>query len=187
VTRIELKAPRVSELIVLSRSDLQRLMAAAYALAMSAQHGIVVTAATNLGDATPATDIIVICTTSKAAYLGPDQVREGTFIAAVGADNPEKSEIEPALMARATIIADIAAQSAAMGDLHHAIGSGSMTADALHAELGEVITAKKAGRTSPTEITIFDSTGTGIQDVAAAVRAYELARDAGVGARIQLS
>jgi ornithine cyclodeaminase/alanine dehydrogenase-like protein (mu-crystallin family) len=74
-----------------------------------------------------------------------------------------------------------------MGDLHHAIRSGSMTADALHAELSEVITAKKTGRTNSTEITIFDSTGTGIQDVAAAARAYELARDAGMGTRIQLS
>ncbi|HEV7821753.1 MAG TPA: ornithine cyclodeaminase family protein [Burkholderiales bacterium] len=161
--------------------------AAAYARAMSDQHGIVVTAANNLGDATSASDVIVTCTSSKIAYLGLEHVREGTFIAAVGADNPEKSEIEPALMARTTIVADIAAQSAVMGDLHHAIRSGSMTADALHAELGEVITAKKTGRTNSTEITIFDSTGTGIQDVAAAARAYELARDAGVGARIQLS
>jgi alanine dehydrogenase len=162
-------------------------VALAYARAMSDQHGIVVTAANNLGDATSASDVIVTCTSSKSAYLGPEHVRDGTFIAAVGADNPEKSEIEPALMARATVVADIATQSAVMGDLHHAIGSGSMTADALHAELGEMITAKKTGRTSPTEITIFDSTGTGIQDVAAAARAYELARDAGVGARIQLS
>jgi alanine dehydrogenase len=167
--------------------DIDADAAAAYARDMSDLHRIDVTAAKSLGDATRASDVIATCTSSKTAYLGPEHVRDGTFIAAVGADNPEKSEIEPALMARATIVADIAAQSAVMGDLHHAIGSGSMTADALHAQLGEVITAKKTGRTSPTEITIFDSTGTGIQDVAAAVRAYELARDAGVGARIQLS
>jgi alanine dehydrogenase len=127
----------VTELIVLSRNDLQRLM--------------------QLGDYV---EVVV---------------------------NPERSEIEPALMARATIVADIAAQSAVMGDLNHATGSGSMSADAVHVELGEVITAKKTGRTSPTEIMIFDGTGTGIQDVPAAARAYELAGDAGVGARIQLS
>jgi ornithine cyclodeaminase/alanine dehydrogenase len=167
--------------------DIDAAAAAAYARDMSDLHRIDVTAIKNLVDATLVSDIIVTCTSSKIAYLGPEHVRDGTFIAAVGADNPEKSEIEPALMARATIVADIAAQSAVMGDLHHAIGSGSMTADALHAELGEVITAKKTGRTNSTEITIFDSTGTGIQDVAAAARAYELARDAGVGARIQLS
>ena len=116
-----------------------------------------------------------------------DHVKPGTFVAAIGADNPEKSEIAPDLMARAKVVADIVTQCAVMGDLHHAIRAGAMTVETVHAELGELITAKRSGRTSDGEITIFDSSGTGIQDVAAAARAYELARKSGAGSRVRLT
>ena len=64
----------------------------------------------NLRDATLASDVIVTCTTSRQAFLGLGDVRPGTFIAAVGADNPEKSEIRSDLMARSTVVADVIAQ-----------------------------------------------------------------------------
>lgn len=118
-------------------------------------------------------DVIVTCTTATEPFLDVGMVGPGTFIAAVGADNPEKSEITPALMAVATIVTDITAQSATMGDLHHAIAAGVMRKADVRAELGELLTGEKAGRTSPREIIIFDSTGTGLQDVAAAAAIYE--------------
>jgi alanine dehydrogenase len=167
--------------------DIDQTAAAAYGHAMSEQHGIDVAVAADLRDATLQSDVIVTCTSSAKPYLGPDHVRPGTFIAAVGADNPDKSEIVPELMARATVVADLIAQSVNMGDAHHAIRSGCMTADALHAELGELLTGRKTGRTDPDAITLFDSTGTGIQDVAAAARAYERAGKRGRAARISLS
>jgi alanine dehydrogenase len=64
-------------------------------------------------------------------------------------------------------------QAAIMGDLHHAIGAGQASMKMVHAELGEVVAGRKPGRTREDEIIVFDSTGLGIQDVAAAAFAYE--------------
>ena len=122
-------------------------------------------------------DIIACCTTSRQPYLELEMVKPETFIAAVGADNPEKSEVSPALMAAATVITDVTSQCAEMGDLHHAIVAGCMAASDVHAELGQLLVGTKAGRSSPDEIIIFDSTGTGLQDVAAAAAIYERCRD----------
>jgi alanine dehydrogenase len=167
--------------------DIDRAAADAFAHEMTKQHGIETGAVSNLADATRQSDVVVTSTSSTAPYLGLDHVRPGTFIAAVGADNPEKSEILPELMVRAVVVADVAAQAVAMGDTHHAVRQGVMTPDALHAELGELVIGRRAGRTSTEEITLFDSTGTGIQDVAAAACAYERACELGAGARVSLS
>lgn len=133
-----------------------------------------------------ASDVVVTCTSSHTPFLGPADVRAGTFIAAIGADNPEKSEIEPALMAKARIVTDLTEQCSYMGDLNHAIRAGAVTAAQVHAELGELVSGRKAGRTTPEEITIFDGCGLGIQDVAASARAYELARERRAGMRVAL-
>ena len=118
-------------------------------------------------------DVITCCTTSNEPFLDVGMVRPGTFVAAVGADNPDKSEIAPTLMAAAKVVTDVTAQCIEMGDLHHAIEAGTMTAADVHAELGQLLAGEEAGRSSPDEIIIFDSTGTGLQDVAAAAAIYE--------------
>ncbi len=159
--------------------------AARFAEQIPAQRSLAVEVAKTLRNATLESDLIATCTTSHAPFLGPDDVRPGTFIAAIGADNPEKSEIEPALMRRARVVADVRAQCAVMGDLHHAIRAGVMT-EADVAELGDLVTGKP-GRTTDDEITIFDGCGVGIQDVAAAACAFELARKYRAGSRIALS
>jgi ornithine cyclodeaminase/alanine dehydrogenase-like protein (mu-crystallin family) len=100
-------------------------------------------------------------------------VRAGTFIAAVGADSDHKQEIDPRLLAEAKVVTDLTEQAARIGDLHHAIEAGVMTAADVHGELGEVVAGRKPGRERADEIIVFDSTGTGLQDVAAAVAAYE--------------
>jgi alanine dehydrogenase len=161
--------------------------ARAFAAAMAEETGIAVQPVAGLAEATRVSDVIVTCTTSGEAFLRIEHVRPGTFIAAVGADNPVKSELTPELMAKATVTVDVLDQAVFMGDLHHAIAAGAMTRGDVHAELGQLVTGEKPGRRQADEITVFDSTGTGIQDVAAASRAYELARDRGVGLRCALS
>jgi ornithine cyclodeaminase/alanine dehydrogenase-like protein (mu-crystallin family) len=133
----------------------------------------------DLATSAPASDIIVTCTTSRQPFLDLGMVRAGTFVAAVGADSPEKSEIAPALMAGGKVVADVLDQCIAMGDLHHAIAAGAMTPGAVHAELAALVGGARPGRTSAEEITLFDSTGTGLQDVAAAAMIYERALAAG--------
>jgi alanine dehydrogenase len=161
--------------------------AAAFASEIAREHGIDVEIPTNLRDATRVSDVIATCTTSHTPFLGPDDVRAGTFIAAIGADNPEKSEINPALMARARVVTDVTAQCSAMGDLNHAIRAGTMTQADVHAELGELVAGLKTGRSSADEITIFDASGVGIQDVAAATYAYDRAREQGAGEPLALA
>jgi len=135
--------------------------------------GIEFKAVADLAEATRASDVIVTCTPSHEALLTPNHVRPGTFIAAVGADHPEKQEIHPRLMAASTVVVDDLEQCATSGDLHHALESGDMTRDQVHSELAEVVAGKKPGRTRDAEITIFDSTGIALEDAAAAVLVYE--------------
>jgi ornithine cyclodeaminase/alanine dehydrogenase len=148
---------------------------------MTAELGIDVAAVYDLREGTLVSDAIVTCTSSRTPFLGLADVRPGTFVAAVGADNPEKNEIKPELMAKAAVIVDVLQQSIVMGDMHHAINAGVMTPSDVRAELGTLIAQRRPGRLADDEITIFDSSGTGVQDVAAAARAYELARDRGIG------
>jgi alanine dehydrogenase len=102
-------------------------------------------------------------------------VRPGAFIAAVGADSEDKQEIEPRLLAEAKVVTDMTEQARRIGDLHHALDAGAMTLDTVHAQLGEVLAGLKPGRASDAETIVFDSTGTGLQDVAAAIAAYRAA------------
>ena len=137
--------------------------------------GIEVIPVKDFGAAVRQSDVVVTCTTSRQYFLTRAHVSPGTFVAAVGADNPEKQEIEPELMAASKVVADILAQCVAMGDLHHAVRAGLVNTKDVHAELGEVVSGRKVGRTSEEEIVVFDSTGMALQDVAAAAVVYEKA------------
>jgi ornithine cyclodeaminase/alanine dehydrogenase-like protein (mu-crystallin family) len=143
--------------------------------------GLEASVAADLTSAARGSDVILTCTTSRTPFLEPEMVPPGTFIAAVGADSPDKSEIAPALMAASTVVADLVDQCAVMGDLHHALAAGAMRREHVHAELSELVSGAKSGRTSTDQITLFDSTGTALQDVAAAAWIYERGRgDAGL-------
>jgi ornithine cyclodeaminase/alanine dehydrogenase-like protein (mu-crystallin family) len=143
------------------------------ASAFSARFGAEV--AEDLAGAARASDIIVTCTTATRYFITREIIRPGAFIAAVGADNDHKQEIDPALLAQAKVVTDLTEQAARIGDLHHAIEAGAMKAADVHAELGEVIAGRKRAREGADEIIVFDSTGTGLQDVAAAIAVYERA------------
>jgi ornithine cyclodeaminase/alanine dehydrogenase-like protein (mu-crystallin family) len=167
--------------------DIDPAAARDFAARMGAETGLAVEPVAALREATRASDAIVTCTPARAPFLGVDDVRAGAFVAAVGADNPAKSEIHPGLMARATVVVDVLDQAVVMGDLHHAIAAGAMRAADVHAELGAVVAGARPGRRTADEIIVFDSSGTGMQDVAAAARAYEIARERGLGLRCRLA
>ena len=132
-------------------------------------------------------DVCVTCTPSKKPFLREDFIAPGTFIAAVGADNPEKQELEPALLGRNRVVVDVLQQCATIGELHHALDAGLITNQDVYAELGEVIAGIKPGRTSSDEIIIFDSTGMALQDVVTAATVYEKAIREGAGIRIHFA
>ena len=93
----------------------------------------------------------------------------------MGSDNEDKQELDPRLLASNKVVVDSLEQASKIGELHHAIDSGMMNRDQVYAELGDIIAGKKKGRVSSDEIIIFDSTGTALQDVAAAAIVYEKA------------
>jgi alanine dehydrogenase len=161
--------------------------AASFARALSGELSCDVIPVRALDEETAASDIWVTCTTAPQWFLGRAHVRPGAFVAAVGADNPQKQEIEPELLGTNVVIADSIEQCATSGDLHHAIDAGVMRREDVRGELADVVTGRVVGRRSPDEIVVFDSTGTALQDVAAAMRLYERARAAGVGLDVDLA
>lgn len=157
-----------------------------FAREMEGELGVPVVPIEELRRATPDTNLWVTCTTSRRAFLGPEQVAPGSFIAAVGADSEDKQELDVDLLAASAIVADILEQCATIGDLHHAIAANRLQREDVRAELGEVVAGTKPGRRSDEETVVFDSTGTAIQDVAAAAVAYERALERSAGIRVDL-
>jgi alanine dehydrogenase len=146
-----------------------------------------VTIASTVAEAVTTADICITCTTSKQAVLTRDMELAGCFVAAVGADNPEKCEIEPALMAKARVLVDDLDQCASGADLAHALRAGIVSRDQVHADLADLASRGKTGRENSGELVIFDSSGSGVQDVAAAWLAYRTALATGRGTRFNLS
>jgi ornithine cyclodeaminase/alanine dehydrogenase-like protein (mu-crystallin family) len=186
--RAQLRAlARVLDLRRVFAWDSDEAIARAYANDMATELGLDVTPVANPAAALAQSDVCVTCTPSRKPYLMREHVRAGTFVAAVGADSSDKQELDPTLMAAATVVTDVTEQCASIGDLHHALEAGAMSRAAVHAELAELVAGKKAGRRTPDEITIFDSTGTALQDVAAAVVVYEKAVSRDIGLRVELA
>ncbi|HYF21348.1 MAG TPA: ornithine cyclodeaminase family protein [Ramlibacter sp.] len=138
-------------------------------------------------EAVEGAEICVTCTTSKAPVLTGPMALDGCFVAAVGADNPEKHEVDPALMRRARILVDDLDACASGGDLAHALRSGLVSRTDVHADLADLAAGRKSGRETDSELVIFDSTGSGVQDVALAWAAYRASLAAAVGDRFALN
>ena len=156
-----------------------------FAHQMSAELGIDVRPVATLAEARRS-DLWVTCTPSRSPLLRREDVAPGAFVAAVGADNEHKQELDPGLLAAASVVVDSLEQCAVIGDLHHALRGGAMSLADVHAELWEVVVGRKPGRRSPDNIVIFDSTGVAIEDVAAAAIVYEKAIGAARGVAIEL-
>lgn len=185
--RVQLRAlARVLPIRTVHAVDQDAARAARFAAELGAELAIDVRAASSLSAAALASDVIVTCTPSRRAMLRAADVRPGTFIAAVGADSEDKQELEPALLAQSAVVTDVLEQCATIGELHHALAAGVMTRADVRGDLGDVVAGRRPGRTSPEEITIFDSTGSALQDVAAAAVVYERAVASGRGLAVQL-
>ncbi|KAF5408314.1 MAG: Alanine dehydrogenase [Candidatus Udaeobacter sp.] len=135
----------------------------------------------DLPSAIQKSDVCITCTTANKSFVCKEDVSPGTFIAAVGADNEDKQEIDSALIASAKVVADSLEQSCAIGDVHHAIAHGLMRKEDVYAELCEIVAGQKIGRVADDEIIVFDSTGIAIEDAVAAAAVYERALADGIG------
>jgi alanine dehydrogenase len=126
-----------------------------------------------------ASDIICTVTPSREPLLKKEWIRPGTHINAIGADAAGKEELEPSILQEAIVVVDDIRQAAAAGEINVPISRGLFTVNDVHANLGEIITGKKPGRTNLNAITVFDSTGVAIEDAAVAGVIYQKAKQAG--------
>ena len=134
--------------------------------------GIVATAVTDREAAVRAADIVVTTTPSGEPLIEAEWLCPGQHVTAMGSDQPHKNELRPECLVRADrYVPDRRAQTALLGELHHALAAGLIDAAATFPELGDVASGRAAGRVSPEEITVCDLTGTGVQDTAIATYA----------------
>ncbi len=130
-------------------------------------------------------DILVTTTPSREPIVINDWILEGTHINAIGADAPGKEELDPLILKRAKVIVDDIQQASHSGEVNVPISKGLLSVNDIFGELGEVITGKKKARTNDSDITVFDSTGLAIQDVATADMVYRKALKANMGMKLR--
>jgi ornithine cyclodeaminase/alanine dehydrogenase-like protein (mu-crystallin family) len=128
-------------------------------------------------------DVIISITSSFDPILKAAQVSAGTHVACMGTDTKGKQEVEAELVVKATVFTDEVAQSISIGECQHAIAAGLVKESEIN-ELGAVINGTHPGRTSAEEITLFDGTGVGLQDLAVAASVVELAIAKGVAVEV---
>ena len=130
-------------------------------------------------------DVIITITSAFEPLLMKEWIKPGTHIACMGTDTKGKQEVDANLIASATVFTDEVAQSITIGEAQHAIKSGAIKESDI-TTLGDVINGKHPGRRSDDEITIFDGTGVGLQDLAIASVAAKLAVEKGEAQHISL-
>lgn len=128
-------------------------------------------------------DVIISITSAFAPSLMAKHVTAGTHIACMGTDTKGKQEVESALLARATVFTDEVAQSISIGEAQHAVAEGLIKESDVN-QIGAVINGTHPGRVSPDEITLFDGTGVGLQDLAVAASVVALAVEKGVAIEV---
>jgi ornithine cyclodeaminase len=128
-------------------------------------------------------DVVITITSSFSPILKASQVRPGTHLACMGTDTKGKQEVETELVAMSSNFTDEIAQAAVIGECQHAISAGLINQDDL-IELGAVINGDHPGRVSEQQITLFDGTGVGLQDLAIASKVVELAIKSGAAKKV---
>ncbi|MCV2866965.1 iminosuccinate reductase BhcD [Albidovulum sediminicola] len=130
-------------------------------------------------------DVIVTITSSPAASLMAAHVAPGTHLACMGTDTRGKQEVEPALLARARVFTDEVAQSVTIGEAQHAVAAGLIAAADI-TPIGAVVAGLAEGRQSEAQITLFDGTGVGLQDLAVAGAAVRRAEEFGLAIAVEV-
>lgn len=148
--------------------------------------GAQTTVSNSIASALRESQIVVTTTPSRTPLIDIDMLHPGLHITAMGSDAEHKNELAPAVIAEADLfVCDKHEQSARLGELHHAVGAGSVPEDMPVVELGAVVSGTHSGRSSPDDVTICDLTGTGVQDTAIATHALAVAIQKSAGTLIK--
>ncbi|MDZ7927177.1 MAG: ornithine cyclodeaminase family protein [Agrobacterium sp.] len=148
---------------------------------IESEFGIPVIASNSKKEAVEQADILITTTRGKGSLVEAGWVKPGTHIIAIGTDQQGKQELDPEIFRYAKVVVDSIEQCVEKGETWHPLNKNIITRDDIHAEIGEILLGKKAGRENEDEITIFDSTGMAIQDNTTAKKIYDNARERNVG------
>jgi len=124
-------------------------------------------------------DIVCTLTPSRSPIVKREWIRPGTHINAVGADAPGKQELEPSILKEAIVVVDDLTQASHSGEINVPIEKGLYSVNEVYGTLAEVIVGRKKGRIDSKAITVFDSTGIAVEDIAVAKLLFEKAQQAG--------
>lgn len=130
-------------------------------------------------------DVIISITSAFAPSLMAHHVSPGTHVACMGTDTKGKQEVESALLAKAGVFTDEVAQSVTIGEAQHAVAEGLIRQSDV-AQLGAVINGTHEGRSADDQITVFDGTGVGLQDLAVAAAVVDLAVEKGIAIEVDI-
>lgn len=128
-------------------------------------------------------DVVITITSVFSPIFGAAHISDGTHVACMGTDTIGKQEAETDLIAKATVFTDEVAQSITLGEAQHAVSAGLKERSDIH-ELGAVINGTHEGRSFDSEITLFDGTGVGLQDLAVSASIVEIAKAKGIGMEV---
>jgi alanine dehydrogenase len=145
-----------------------------------------ITSSNSVEDCVTDADVISTTTPVTAPIINDAWISPGTHINAIGADAPGKEELDPEILKRATIVVDDLEQAAHSGEINVPLSTGMITMKDIQGELCEIVVGKKTGRTSKEEITVFDSTGLSVLDVATAWMVYTRVQEKKLGSSIFL-
>lgn len=145
-----------------------------------------ITPSNSIEDCVTDADVISTTTPVTAPIINDAWISPGTHINAIGADAPGKEELNPEILKRATIVVDDLEQAAHSGEINVPLSTGAITMKDIHGELCEIVVGKKTGRTSKEEITVFDSTGLSLLDIATAWMVYKRVQEKNLGSSIFL-
>ena len=135
---------------------------------------------------TASSDIVCTLTTARGPVLKREWIKDGTHINAIGADAEGKQELDPAILKDAIVVVDDLRQAAAGGEINVPLRKGLFKLEQVYATLAQILTGEKQGRKTDDVVTVFDSTGIAIEDLATARLVYETAQQEGRGLAIEL-
>jgi alanine dehydrogenase len=172
------KVRPIREIVVFDR---HREHSQAFAGEVAAVFGVKSRAAGEVAEAVTGMDIVVTTTPSRTPVVLREWVSPGTHINAIGADAAGKQELAPAILNDAKVVVDDWAQASHSGEINVPLARHELTPEQVYGNLGEIVAGKKPARATPEEITVFDSTGLIIQDLALGLAVYKCAREMGLG------
>jgi alanine dehydrogenase len=173
-----LKVRPIQEIVVYDR---HLTCSRPFAEETAARYGIAVRPTENPAEAVSGQDIVVTTTPSRTSVVAREWVAPGTHINAIGADAAGKQELAPAILTNAKVVVDDWAQASHSGEINVALAQGELMPEQIYGSLGDIVAGKKPGREASEEITVFDSTGLIIQDLALGLAVYQRAREKGLG------